>query len=136
MAGLRLGTLYCADRELLADIARFSPPWSVSAVAQAAGLAALDEPDWAERTRRLVERERPALAEGLEVLGLHVFPGQANYLLVKSERLLWAPLRDRGILLRACANFTGLDERFVRIGLKTETEHAQLLRAMKEVLHG
>lgn len=135
MAGLRLGTLYCADERLLSRIADFSPAWNVSGVAQAAGVAALQEHDWIEKTRRTVENERAFMAEALSGLGLAVYRSDANFLLIKSDRPLYQPLKARGILVRSCANFTGLDERYIRIGLKTHDENTALLRALSEVLN-
>lgn len=136
MAGLRLGMLYCADKCLLSRIAGFSPAWNVSGVAQTAGIAALKEDDWIESTRRIVENERTFMAAAFKDLGLTVYQSDANFLLLKSEKPLYAPLRARGILVRSCANFTGLDERYIRVGLKTHDKNTALLRAVSEVLNG
>ncbi|MDX9871164.1 MAG: threonine-phosphate decarboxylase CobD [Clostridia bacterium] len=136
MAGLRLGMLYCADTRLLRRIAAFSPEWSVSGVAQAAGIAALQENGWIEKTRRLVEQEREFMTAALRDLGLIVYSSEANYLLLRGQSPLYEPLRARGFLVRSCANFTGLDQRYIRIGLKTHDENRALLRAIREVLYG
>lgn len=135
MAGLRLGMLYCADGRLLSRIADFSPTWNVSGVAQAAGIAALKETDWIEGTRRIVENERTFMAAALKGLGLTVYQSDANFLLLQSEKPLYAPLRARGILVRSCVNFTGLDERYIRVGIKTRDKNMALLRAVSEVLN-
>jgi threonine-phosphate decarboxylase len=58
MAGLRLGTAYSSNERLLSRVVDFIPVWNVSAVAQAAGIAALTQTDWIENTRRIVESER------------------------------------------------------------------------------
>jgi threonine-phosphate decarboxylase len=136
MAGLRLGYLLCADAALLAEIGRFAQTWSVSIPAQAAGLAALNAVGWAEQTRRLVREERAFMAQALAELGLTVLPSDGNFLLVKSGTPLYEPLLQRGVLVRDCANFTGLDERYIRIGLKTRDKNTALLHALSEVLHG
>ncbi len=136
MAGLRLGTLYSADEHLLLKIAEHMPTWSVSSVAQIAGIAALDEHNWIEGTRLIVENERDFLTIALRSLGLTVYQSDANFLLIKSKKPLYAPLRARGILVRSCANFTGLGESFIRIGLKNHNENMALLSAVSEVLNG
>ena len=69
-------------------------------------------------------------------LDLKVYPCDGNFLLFKSPLPLWTPLKNRGILVRNCSNFTGLDQHFIRIGLKTREENSILLRSIKEVLHG
>lgn len=136
LAGLRLGYLLCADTALLSRVAAFGAEWSVSTAAQAAGLGALEEPAWAERTRSLVQGERNFMRENFTMLGLTVFPSDANFLLLKSPVPLHEPLKKRGVLVRNCANFTGLDEQFIRIGLKAREENEELLQALQEVLHG
>ena len=133
MAGLRLGYLL-GDPALLARIRQFGPEWSVSSVAQAAGLGALSEPDWAARTRALVDTERGYLTGELQKCGLTVFPSDSNFLLVKGQRPLHEALRQKGILVRACDNFSGLDAQYVRIGLKTHERNAVLVNAVREVL--
>jgi threonine-phosphate decarboxylase len=135
LAGLRLGYLL-GNEALLSRIADFGPEWSVSTAAQAAGLGALKEPGWAERTREVVEAERAFLAEALSALGLSVFPSDANFLLIKSSAPLGEPLKARGILVRDCSSFTGLDARFVRVGLKKRKENQALIRAVGGVLRG
>ena len=136
MAGLRLGMLFGADKALLTRIAAFCPAWNVSGVAQAAGLAALSAGDWIEATQKLVENERAFMAGALGKLGIAVGKSDANFLLLRSEKPLFAPLRERGILVRSCANFPGLSGCYTRIGLKTRDENTALLRALSEVVNG
>ncbi len=136
MAGLRLGYLLCEDVALVKRIAAFGPQWSVSVPAQKAGLAALGVSGWPETTRALIETERRFMEKQLTALGLTVFPGEGNFLLVKCDTPLYEPLAKRGILVRSCTNFTGLNERFIRIGLKKRKQNAALVAAIAEVLHG
>lgn len=135
MAGVRLGYCLCADGALLDAMRRSGQPWAVSTLAQAAGIAALRETDYVARVRALIGQERPFLMEGLRNLGLRVIPGEANYLLFRSERPLAEPLRRRGILLRSCGNYPGLDECWYRTAVRTRAENERLLRALAEVLH-
>lgn len=134
MAGLRLGYLL-GNAATLRQIAPYGAQWSVSVPAQVCGLAALSsEPAWSEATRRLVREQREFLFAGLAALGLTVFPSEANFLLVRSEKPLHAPLLSRGIAVRDCSNFTGLDKRYIRVGIKTQAENDLLLGALREVL--
>ena len=104
MAGLRLGYLLAGDAALLARIAAFGAPWSVSGPAQAAGRAALAEQGWEERTRRLIAAERGYLQKTLPAYGVDAIPSDANFLLLKCATPLYAPLRARGVLVRDCSN--------------------------------
>ena len=56
--GLRLGYILCRDNSLLERIQRVRQPWSVSTVAQAAGLAAIEEGARVEKTRHYIKKER------------------------------------------------------------------------------
>lgn len=137
MAGVRLGYCLGSDPALLEAMASAGPPWSVSSLAQAAGLAALEETDYVGRVRALIRAERPRLAAALEGLGLRVIPGEANYVLFQCFTPLCAPLEKQGILLRPCGNYRGLDGTWYRAAVRTHTENRRLIRAMEEVLaHG
>lgn len=134
MAGVRLGYALCEDTELLERMRRAGQPWAVSSLAQAAGVAALKETDYVRQVRALIAAERPRLAEQMERLGLRVVPGEANYLLFRSETPLDAPLGQRGILLRCCGNYAGLDGTWYRAAVRTRAENQRLIAALEEVL--
>ena len=103
-------------------------------IAQAAGAAALRETAYRERVRSLVRRERPWLAKRLGTLGLRVVPGEANYLLFQSPVSLGEPLARRGILLRSCANYIGLDETWYRTAVRTRRQNQRLMEALEEIV--
>ena len=134
MAGLRLGYCLSADRNLLNAMSEAGPPWAVSNVAQAAGIAALEETEYEERLRNLILRERPALKKALEDLGMHVTEGEANFLLFKSPVPLSDALKKHGILIRECGDFEGLNGEWYRTAVRTREENMRLAAAMKEVL--
>ncbi|MDR1908437.1 MAG: aminotransferase class I/II-fold pyridoxal phosphate-dependent enzyme [Spirochaetaceae bacterium] len=135
LAGIRLGYLLSNDTALVAAVMDTGQAWSVSAPAQYAGLAALEIPSWIEEARRLTGEERPPLVRGLRALGLRVIEGEANFILFRSETPLLEPLIRRGILIRGCGNFYGLDAAWYRIGVKKHEQNALLLAALEEVLH-
>ena len=134
MAGVRLGYALCADVGFLEQLRRCAQPWAVSQIAQEAGIAALREREYAGRVRSLISAQRPRLYEALQSLGFFVVRGEANYLLFQSPVPLGEALRKRGILLRSCADFTGLDETWYRAAVRTEAENDRLTRALREVL--
>lgn len=134
MAGLRLGYLLCADAGLRSRFADMGQMWAVSAPAQVAGMAALEEDGFVERTRAYVAERRGELASALADLGLRVVPGQANYLMFQSPVPIYEPLLKRDILVRRCENYVGLDGRWFRVAIRTEQENARLVAALREVL--
>ena len=136
MAGLRLGFLMTKNHTLLEAAREAGPCWSVSAPAQRAGLAALEEGDYIARMRELSRRERLWLEEALKELGLKVYPGDANFLLFFCEKELSGPMQARGILLRNCENYPGLGPGFWRIGVRERRDNETLIRHLREVLYG
>ena len=86
---------------------------------------------------------REELARDLAATGmLEVFPSRANFLLL---RLSMPPARTRefvdalgrrGILVRDCGNFRGLEEGFLRVAVRRPEENRRLLEAVVEAGEG
>ena len=137
MPGLRLGVMLCGSRRFAEDLQDFGQPWSVSSLAQAAGVAVLQVPGWTERTQNLIREERSFLFHALSELGLKCIPGEANFLLFFSrEEDLSNLMQEKGILIRDCSDFPGLTKGWFRVAVRTRTENQLLLQKLKEVLHG
>ena len=134
MAGVRLGYALCADTAFLAVMAEKTQCWNVSTLAQKAGIAALDCRPWLDDCVRRIAEEREALAAGLRSLGTVVFPGEANYLLFRTDPDIPAKLLARGILVRDCSDYVGLGAGFVRVAVRTRAENERLLNELSEVL--
>lgn len=134
MAGLRLGWCECGDSELVNIMRTCAQPWAVSAPAQAAGLAALSENVYAQTVRELIGQERPRVKQALEELGLRVVEGSVNYLLFRADEGLGQRLAGRGIVVRSCGNYTGLDSTWYRTAIRTHEENSVLIETLREVL--
>lgn len=134
MAGVRLGYALCGDAALLEKMRGAGQPWAVSSLAQAAGLAALQETAYAGAVRALIAEQRPRMAAGLRALGLRVMDGQANYLLFRATPDFGEKLRRRGAVVRSCANYPGLDAVWYRTAVRTAEENTRLLQIMGEIL--
>lgn len=132
MAGLRLG--YMVSDETFAQRVREQlPAWNVSAAAQAAGIAALEEKEYLEKSIAVIKEERAFLEKSLSKLGFKVFPSQANFILVKGRVGVDKALLEKGILIRNCDNFAGLDGSFYRIAVKTHKENEELMRELGDI---
>lgn len=134
MAGVRLGYALCGDAALLEKMRGAGQPWAVSSLAQAAGLAALQETAYAGAVRALIAEQRPRMAACLRALGLRVMDGQANYLLFRATPDFGEKLRRRGAVVRSCANYPGLDAAWYRTAVRTAQENTRLLQIMGEIL--
>lgn len=135
MPGLRLGYCLSSDICLLENLYDMGAPWPVSVIAQACGVAAARDTEFPARTRQYIAQQRAYLQQGLQELGLFVVPGKANFLLCKNEAIpdLTQEMRKKGVLIRSCSNFPGLDERWFRVAVRTDVENAALLRTLREL---
>ena len=136
--GLRLGCAL-ADAALAARVRGQMPPWSVNTLAQAVGVAAMQDSDYLSRTRSYVSAQRAALMGTLSSIPcLRVYPGEADFLLIQSASLdaptLAGRLLQEGIAIRVCTNFDGLDEGFFRMAVRTDSENARLCEALRRTL--
>lgn len=133
LAGVRLGYMLALP-ELVESVRRFQPAWSVNSVAQAAGLAALEDERHIEAARAVVRASKAYLYEQLTSMDLEFTKSAANFLIVKvgdAARVRTALLRF-GIAVRDCASF-GLSGH-IRVAVRTEEECAQLVSALRQVL--
>lgn len=132
--GVRLGYLVCSDELVLEKIRRQLPEWNISILAQAAGVACTGNSAYIADMVELVKNERVYLEKGLKEHRLHVFCGEANFILVYSEEPLYEKLLSQGILIRNCENFRGLSKGFYRIAVKSRQENEILLKAIGECI--
>ena len=141
LAGLRLG--YGVLPPWLADLLmRVKLPFSVGLLAEAGGLAALKDRDFAHMTIKTVAEGRDFLTRELTDIGCRVLPSMANFLLFylpKDADItadgVFEELLKRGIILRPLTSY-GLPDA-LRVTVGTALENRELLRELKGVLgHG
>jgi len=134
LAGMRLG--YGVARPEIVDfVNRVRAPFNVSSLAQAGGMAALEDQEHVRRTVELNRRGRDQLAEELPKLGLSFTPSQSNFYLVDFHRPampVYEALLRQGVITRPMGGYgfhTSL-----RINTGTEEDHERLLTALRKVL--
>jgi histidinol-phosphate aminotransferase len=125
MGGMRLGWAYCPPR--VADLLnRLRMPFNVSAAAQAAGIAALEDVAFASRARDHNEQWRNWLTVELQGLGYRVYPSVANFVLVqfaggvKTAEAADKFLTSRGIIARQVGKYGLPDCLRITIGLESD----------------
>ena len=87
-------------------------------------------------TIELIQEEKHFLKHELtKIFGdqMKIFPSEANFLLLKTQIPLYRLLLERGILIRNCANYTGLGQDFYRIAVKGHPENVQLIEALLDI---
>lgn len=142
MPGVRLGYLIC-EKSLGESIRKHLPEWNVSVPAQEAGAAAAAERGFAERSAAYVAKQRQYLTELLEQWGFFVFAGEADYLFFSTcgdmeegerELPLYELLLERGVLIRDCGNFRGLQKGYYRIAVKSKEENQRFAKILSEIM--
>ena len=133
--GVRFGWCMTADAVLIEKLYHAGQPWNVSVIAQACAAAAAHDPDWATETAKRIAEERRFLSDGLAACGLTVFPGEANFLLFRSNDTgLHEKLAEHGIMIRNCDNYRGLSAGYYRVAVKTREASKCLLNAIKLII--
>lgn len=133
--GLRLGYGVSGEGKLLESMEAHRQPWSVSTVAQSAGIASLEcGEDWANKARDLIREEKPKLEAALEKAGMKVYPGEADFLFFYGREDLQERLLEKGILIRDCSDYPGLSKGFFRIAVKKPEENMRLIQAVEELI--
>lgn len=135
LPGLRVGyALGAAD--VLARLGCSRPHWPLGTL-QLAAVAACCAPDAVAESVSGAERLgalRAEMVAGLASLGLEVVDGRAPFVLftVPDAELLRKQLHAKGIAVRRCDTFVGLDGRYLRAAVRPEWP--ALVEALAEVL--
>jgi histidinol-phosphate aminotransferase len=129
LAGLRIGYAV-APPATIERLNRVRAPYNVNRLAQAAAVAALEDPEHLARTRKLILEERAFLSGELTRRGFTFPPSQANFLLVKvgDAGAALARLQGAGLLVRdgAAVGFPG----HLRIAIGDRPTNERLLQAL------
>ena len=140
LPGLRLGYALSSNLMLLEELRNVAQPWAVSQIAQIAGIYALDEKKYVEKAVDQVDLEKHFLVPKLNELGIKTYPSAPNYVLfnIKDSKRFHSrdfkeKLAERGILIRSCANYEGLDENYFRIAIRNRAENLKLLDALSDM---
>jgi histidinol-phosphate aminotransferase len=132
LAGLRIG-YGVADTELAGYLERARHPFNVNRLAEVAALAALDDPEHVERSRRVNDEGVEYLTRELAALGVEVWPTDANFLLARTGADLHERLLREGVIVRPLAGFGMPDHVRISIGLPEENERLiKVLRRLRE----
>jgi len=135
LAGLRIGILAGEARQM-AMVRRVASPYNVNAAALAVLPEALQDQEYVGRYVAQVLQNRDRLQQELVNLGLHYWPSQANFVLVRigpAHAEFVRALRDRGILVRDRHSDPGCAG-CVRLTVGTDGHTQILIDALREVV--
>src|SRR6266849_1875879 len=133
LAGLRLG--YAITTTHVAELLSAQlPSWNVSEIAQAAGIAALNDRLHLKTTLDKLTIERQVFFHALRDSGLNVLSSRTHFCLIEvgDAQHVRKQLLTRKILVRDCTSF-GLPQ-FIRVATRPTNEWQQLLLALQEII--
>lgn len=134
MPGIRLGYCMSSNEELINNLKSMGPPWNVSTIAQAAGIAAVKELEYIKRTVSYVKEQRNFIFDELKKTGIKAFESHANYILIKTDILdLKEQMLKKKILIRSCSNYVNLSREYYRIAVRTREENKMFMEKLKEI---
>ncbi|GAA4356983.1 hypothetical protein GCM10023185_21410 [Hymenobacter saemangeumensis] len=136
LAGLRLGVAYAAPA-LISYLNIIKPPYNISASTQQLALQALADAPRLAALLAATLRERTWLSEQLAALPLieHVFPSDANFLLVRvrtDATAVYQQLQQYGIVVRNRSTQPGCAG-CLRITVGTAEENRQVVAALQQI---
>ncbi|NLY36502.1 MAG: aminotransferase class I/II-fold pyridoxal phosphate-dependent enzyme [Tissierellia bacterium] len=137
LAGIRLG-YGCASKSMASMIAQIQLPWSINSLAEIAGRFIFKDKNYIEKSKTYIEIERKYLLEELsKVKGIQVFHSHTNFILIKlyawKEEEAFLFFLRRGIVVRKCSSFVGLEENYIRIAVKDRESNERLLGVFRKL---
>lgn len=139
LAGLRVGYAL-GNVELIEALIRVKDSFNsypIDRFASAGAIAAMQDVEYFDQTRKQVMATRAALTEELINLGFEVLPSGANFIFAKHNSRdgaeLTAQLRERSIIVRHFKSPARISP-YMRITIGTEEQSELLVHALKQIL--
>lgn len=134
MASLRLGMAY-ANEKIITVLSKIKPPYNINGATQQLVLEALENSERVSAYISEILEERAKLISALSAIQLvkHVYPSDANFILVKVDdaKSLYNYLANEQIVVRDRSKVE-LCEGCIRITVGTQSENEILLKALKK----
>ena len=140
LAGMRIG-YGLACEEIIEYMHRIKPVFSLTRLSFVAALNTFRDRDYIERSiKKGIESRQYLYDEISKIEKLDVFPSKSNFMLINVRKTgftasqLALELMKKGIIVRDCTSFKGLDEYWIRISICTLEEDEKFINILKEVL--
>ena len=139
LPGIRIG-YGIGNKRLLKNLKIYKEYWSVNVLAQIAGIATLKGKEYIKQTKRLISIERELLHDKLSnINGLKSYPSVTNFIFCRltnkmNSKLLQEKLIQKNILIRDCSSFRSLNNRYIRIAVRTRKENLHLINSLSNII--
>lgn len=140
LAGMRIG-YGLSNPEIIEYMHRVKPVFSLVKLAHVAALATLQDEEYIKKSQQYSIESRDFLYEQMSnITKLKVFESKANYILVDVRKTgmtsteIAQKLLEKGVIVRDCKSFKGLDEYWIRVSVGTLEEDARFIDILKELI--
>ncbi|HIH61578.1 MAG TPA: histidinol-phosphate transaminase [Methanobacteriales archaeon] len=140
LAGMRIG-YGISNTRIIDYMHRVKPVFSLTRLSHVAALATLSDKDYIKKSVNFSIKSREYLySKLLQVDKIRVLKSYANYLLMDVRETgmnagqLTDELLKRGVIVRDCTSFKGLDEYWIRVSVGTMKEDDRFIDALKEII--
>ncbi|WP_315116172.1 histidinol-phosphate transaminase [uncultured Clostridium sp.] len=141
MPGIRFGYGICADGDFIDKLKEKQNPWNINAFAELAVKYVLKDRNYIDESIEWIKVEREYLKGELKKLDIieKVFDTHGNYILCKLKNIdcdrLYEYSLERGIVIRKCNNYIGLNKSYVRFAIKDRLNNDKLLQVLKKIIY-
>ena len=134
LAGIRIGYAV-SSKYVVSVLKKIKIPWSVNTMAEYAAISSLNDKSHLSRTNFLIKKEYAFLKKNIsKIKDLEFIESSTNFILIKSKQdstKLQKKLLDKKILVRDCKNFSGLNNHFIRIAIRSHKDNLKLVTALE-----
>ena len=139
LAGLRLG--YCISHPTTEKkISNNKITWNINGLAQLAGITALDNLSHLKKARKIITTERKLMHDRINhnLSSFSAIESDVNFYLIRlshgrSRQIRDLLLKKYGILVRECSDFKGMDDKFIRVAVRTHDENLALFNSLESL---
>jgi len=137
LPGIRLG-YGCISIDMVGKYRNIELPWSVNALADCAGRYIFECKDYIGKSKAYIHEERKYLLSELSnIEGIAPYSTQSNYILIKllkwNEEYVFNHFLKKGIVIRKCSSFEGLNGEYIRVAIKDREKNIKLIKTFKEL---
>ena len=140
LAGMRIG-YGLACEEIIEYMHRIKPVFSLTRLSYVAAVNTFKDTEYIERSiEDGIESRQYLINELSKIDKLNVFPSKSNFILIGirdtgyTASELAREFMKRGVIVRDCTSFKGLDEYWIRISICTMQENKRFIEIVHEVV--
>lgn len=123
MPGARLGYCVSSNEKVLKQLSSKQLTWNINSFAEFAAINAFEDNEYINKTKLWIKKEIPYMIENLRNKNLEVYNTNCNFVLCKlkdcTSKEFYDKMMSKNILIRRCDNFKSLNDKYIRLAIKS-----------------